>query len=109
LEVRPDVPEDAIQNKGATLELDWYKQRAREGKDDPNKRWWTIVDMEEALGLPHATADRHVKNAYVKKWVVKKRGDKQGKGAPAEYRWNDSDTNPLWVKEQAEAELQGTF
>jgi hypothetical protein len=104
LEIQPDTVEGqgGDENKRADLELTWYQQQDRLAKTDPTKRWWTIVDMEQALHLTHATADRHAKNAYVKKWIVKKRGDKQGKGAPTQYQWNASSANPLHVEESGE-------
>jgi hypothetical protein len=94
-------------------DIEWYQARARQAKDDPTKKWWTVLDLERALNLPHSTADRHVKHDHAKGHLVKKtRSKPQGPGGQAvQYRWNDSKTNPLWVEweKQERAEQDEVF
>lgn len=107
-EIQPDPVEVAHGEPKTVLEIDWFKKMARLGKTDPEKKWWTVVDIGEALNWSSATADRHVKNANTKRWIVKKAGAKagRGRGRAEEYRWNESESNPLWVAEQKEIELE---
>lgn len=100
-EVQPDAPEeDNNGSKQTALEIEWFKTQAQLATDDPKKLWWTVQDMEEALNLKHATAERHVKNAYTKKYLRRKTSGGKGQGGAHEFRWNDKKTNPLWVEEQ---------
>jgi hypothetical protein len=114
LEVQPDGPEEISSSSVEThilREIDWFKKQARLAKNDPTKKWWTILDFERALNLPHATADRHVNDACTKKFVVVKSGTKRGRGrgGVAEFCWNESDSNPLWVEEQAQMMAEEKF
>jgi primase/DNA polymerase family protein/AAA domain-containing protein len=101
LEVQPDSHDEEKTESGPeSVDVEWYKEQARLAKDDPSKRWWTILDMERALNLSHPTADRHVKHDYTKRHLLKKtKGQRRG-GRAVEYRWNDSKTNPLWLAQQ---------
>jgi hypothetical protein len=67
-------------------------------QNNPTKKWWTILDMERDLKMPHSTALRHVADAHAKQHIVRKTGGKKGQGRAAQYRWNESKTNPLWVE-----------
>jgi hypothetical protein len=111
LEIDPDSHEEDDGKAGqASLDIEWYQTQARLAEKNPAKKWWTILDAERALNLSHATADRHVKNDHTKGHIIQKtRGKDQGLGRPAaEYRWNDSKTNPIWVEQrQQEQDDQG--
>jgi hypothetical protein len=85
---------------GPSADIRWFQEQARLAKDDPTKKWWTVLDMGRALALAPATAARHVTNAATKNHVIRKSGPKVGRGAADHYRWNDSDTNPLWAAQQ---------
>jgi putative DNA primase/helicase len=104
LEIDPDSHEEDERGEQASKDIEWYQEQAWLAKKDPAKKWWTVLDLERALNLGHATADRHVKHDHTKGHLVKKtRGKDQGPGRPAaEYRWNDSKTNPLWAEQQAQ-------
>lgn len=108
LEIQPDPVETVHKEHKTVVEIDWFKKMALLGKTDPEKKWWTVVDIEEALSWSQSTADRHVRNAHKKRWIVKKAGAKagRGRGGAEEYQWNDSNTNPLWVAEQTEIETE---
>jgi hypothetical protein len=102
LEIDPDTHDgDNDEAEKASRDIDWYQGQARLAKDDPAKRWWTILDMERALHISHATADRHVRHGKTKGHLVQKPGGKHGRGSAAQFRWNDSKSNPLWVAQQA--------
>jgi hypothetical protein len=108
LEVQPDDPEDDGREEQANGEdqenskIAWYKTQARLAETDPTKKWWTILDMERALGMPASTAYKHVRNDKTKHYLERKSGKKQGvRGEAAEYRWNASKTNPKWVEDEA--------
>ena len=107
LEIDPDSHEENDGSGQASKEIDWYQAQARLAKKDPTKKWWTVLDLERALDLFHATADRHVKHDHAKGHLIKKtRGKAKGEGRPAaEYRWNESKTNPLWVEQQQDEAL----
>jgi len=100
LEVTPDEPEGESSDLAAAEEIEWFQAQAKLAKSNPEKKWWTILDMERAFHLKHATADRHVKDAYAKKYLVQKPGSKNGRGLAKEFRWNESKTNLLWVDQQ---------
>jgi hypothetical protein len=89
-------------NRQERKEIQWFKEQARQAEEDPTKKWWTILDAERALKVPHSTVDRWIKDAYDNKYIVKKTGGKngRGRGAAAQYRWNESETNQLLVAEQ---------
>jgi len=95
----PSIEESETDNS-VVKEIEWYQEQARLAKDDPTKTWWTVLDMERALKLKHTTAERHVKHDYTKKHIKRRTGNKVGKGAAAQYRWNDSATNPIWAAQQ---------
>jgi len=108
LEVQPDDPEDDGREEQANDEdqentkIAWYKTQARLAETDPTKDWWTILDMERALGMPSSTAYKHVRHDNAKRHLERKHGKKQGtRGQAAEYRWNASKTNPKWVEDEA--------
>lgn len=114
LEVQPDTPKGNVNNLASRLadeEITWFKEQARLAKTDTTKRWWTILDMERALHVPHASADRHVKDACTKQYIVRKRGTTKGRGrgGAAEYCWNESANNPLWVEERKQEVAQRVF
>jgi Bifunctional DNA primase/polymerase, N-terminal len=81
----------------ASRDIEWYQEKAQQATDDPTKKWWTILDMERALNMSHATADRHVKHDKTKRHLVQKPGGRHGRGSAALFCWNESKTNPLWV------------
>jgi len=93
---------DAGHDRQERKEIQWFKERAGLAKEDPTKKWWTILDVERALKVPHSTVDRWIKDACARKYIVKKTGGRngRGRGAAAQFRWNESETNPLWVAEQ---------
>ena len=62
-------------------EIHWFKEQARLAKEDRTKKWWTILDAERALKSPHSTVDRWIKDAYTKKYILKKTGGKNAPGA----------------------------
>jgi hypothetical protein len=104
LEIDPDSHEENLDDKAEqeSRQIEWYKTQARLAKTNPSKKWWTIVDVERALHVSHATADRYVKSDKQKGRLKKKTGNKTG--SAAEYCWNESKTtNPLWVEEAQEA------
>lgn len=111
LEIDPDKHDEDNREAGqASKDIEWYQAQARLAQKNPAKKWWTTLDMERALDLSHSTADRHVKHDHAKGHLVKKtRSKSQGPGGQAaEYRWNDSKTNPLWVEQQTrEQDEQG--
>jgi hypothetical protein len=112
LEIDPDKhDEDKGEAGQASRDIEWYQEKARLAKDDPAKKWWTILDMERALHISHATADRHVRDGKTKGHLVQKPGGKQGRGSAAQFRWNDSKSNPLWLAQQAQeaADPAGVF
>jgi hypothetical protein len=111
LEICPDRPEDTshTKNKKTAEEIDWYQQQHQLAKIDPTKKWWTVVDAEEALDLKRRTAERHIENHTLKKYLIKKPGEKQGRGTPEQYRWNDLKTNPLSAKESQPVEPELNF
>ena len=112
LEIDPDSHEESFDDRAEqeSREIEWYKTQARLAKKDPAKKWWTIVDMERALRVSHATADRHVKSDKQKGRLKQKTGNRRGRGLAAEYCWNESKSNSLWVEERAqEAEQMDVF
>jgi len=107
LEIDPDNhDEDGSESGQVSRTIEWYQAQARLAKKDPTKKWWTILDMERALKMPHTTANRHVKDGCTKKHLIQKPGGKSGRGSAAEYRWNESKTNPLWVEQQAQEAVE---
>jgi hypothetical protein len=96
---------EAQETIGTFKETDWYQEQARLAKDDSTKKWWTVRDMGRALDLAPATAACHVNDAVAKNHVIGKTGPKIGKGSANHYRWNESDTNPLWVAQTKPADL----
>ncbi len=100
LEIDPDSQEENDGAGQASKDAEWYQTQARLAKKDPAKKWWTILDMEQALKMSHATAERHARNDYTKKLLVRKPGSKSGRGSAAEYQWNESKTNPIWLAQQ---------
>jgi hypothetical protein len=108
LERVPDIVEN--ESEHTSTDIEWFQTQARLAKSDPTKQYWTVLDMHEALGMPESTAARHIKHALSKGHVRVKTGKKTGKGAAAQYQWNASDSNPLWVVQQTQAaEQQGSF
>jgi len=100
LEVDPDSHDEDNDVGQASKDTEWYQAQALLAKKDPSKKWFTILDIERALKMAHATADRHVRDSLAKKYLIQKPGKKNGRGSAAEYRWNESRTNPLWVEQQ---------
>jgi len=100
LERIPDIIEDELDSP--STELDWYQTQARLAVSDPTKRWFTVSDMKKALHLSHATAARHIGDALAKGFIKTKPGPKVGKGAAEQYQWNETETNPLWIAQQAQ-------
>ena len=109
LEQVPDIEESEMDS--ASNEIEWFQTQARLAKTEPAKTWWTILDMERALTLSHSTAKRHVADEYTKHHIRRKTGKKVGKGAAAQYQWNESKENPIWAAQQKQdaAEQQGAF
>lgn len=91
----PDITEDEADS--ASVEIQWFQTQARLAKDDPTKKWWTVLDMGRALNIAHSTAERHVKDEHAKSHIRRRPGKKVGKGAAAQYQWNESKENPIWV------------
>ena len=104
LEQVPDIKDDATENPSE--EIEWFQAQARLAKTDFTKKYWTVLDMERALNMSHATADRHVKDAVTKGHIKAKPGKPIGKGAAKQYQWNATKTNPLWVAQQAQDDTQ---
>jgi hypothetical protein len=103
LEIDPNSHDEGVDDaEQESKEIEWYKTQARLAKTDPSKKWWTIVDIERALHLTHATADRHVKSDKQKGRLKQKSGKRCGRGSAAEYCWNESKGNRLWVEQQAQ-------
>ena len=100
LEIDPDSHEEDAGAGQASKDAEWYQTQARLAKKNPAKKWWTILDMEQALKMCHATAERHVRNDYTKKLLARKPGSKSGRGSAAEYHWNESKTNSIWLAQQ---------
>jgi len=105
LVVVPNDPEpNEAEAKGENLskqvaeEIEWYQEMARAGKTDPTKRWWTVQDQERKFGQSPATADRHVKDALTKGFIILKPGKKIRKGGANQYQWNQSTANSEWVE-----------
>lgn len=112
LEIDPDKHDEGKSEAGqASRDIEWYESQARLAEADPTKKWWTILDMERALDMSHATADRHVRHGKTKGHLVQKPGGKHGRGSAALFRWNDSKTNPLWSAQQTQeaADPVGAF
>ncbi len=105
LEIDPDNHEEDDGAGQASRDAEWYQDQARLAKKDPTKKWWTILDMEQALKMHHATAERHVRNDFAKKHLVQKPGSKSGRGSAKQYRWNESKTNPIWLAQQKQAQI----
>lgn len=87
------------ENDAVFAEIQWFKEQARLAKDDPTKEWWTLLDFQRALNIPHATAQRHVDDELTKNHIRLKAGKRVGTKAK-QYCWNESKTNPLWVEQQ---------
>jgi hypothetical protein len=105
LEVQADTPDADDGEAGqVSKDIQWFKDQAQMAQNNPTKKWWTVLDMERDLKMPHSTALRHVADAHVKQYVVKKRVGKKGQGRAAQYCWNEAQTNPLWVEPGQEDE-----
>lgn len=102
-QLMPDTSEVAPEAVRAP-EIEWFKDRAAEGKTDPTKQWWTALDLQRGLNVGHSTAGRYVKDSFTKKYIVKKRGRKDAKGCAEQYQWNESATNSLWTPDPPEEE-----
>jgi len=100
LERIPDIVED--ESEHTSTDIEWFQTQARLAKSDPTKRYWTVLDMHEAIGMAPSTVAKHVGHALSKGHIRVKPGKKVGKGAAAQYQWNASDSNPLWVVQQAQ-------
>jgi len=98
LEIIPDCDTAGDKDDSVFQEIQWFKEQARLAKDDPTKKWWTILDFQRALNMPHATAQRHVDHEFAKNHIRPKPGKRNGKAK--QYCWNESETNPLWVEQQ---------
>jgi hypothetical protein len=101
--------EERERAEGLEQELQWVREQARLAKNDPTKTWWTILDMQRALGLPKTTAYRWAEAACAKGYITEKPG-KKGRSKAARFRWNESKTNLLWTEhheenDQSEMEL----
>jgi hypothetical protein len=106
LEIDPDNhAEDNREVGQASKDIEWYQAQARLAKKDPTKKWWTVLDLEQTLRMSHATAERHVRNDYTKKLLVRKPGSKSGRGSAAEYHWNESKTNPIWLAQLQQEQI----
>jgi hypothetical protein len=92
---------EASESEKDSIRFDWYQTQAQLAKNDPTKKWFTIVDLESALRLPHSTADRQVKNDRLKKYLTKK-SDREKLG---QFRWNESKANPKYVEQQAQEDV----
>lgn len=91
--------EDRRNAGGRDQEIQWVRAQARAAKTDPTKKWWTVLDMEQALDIPRTTAYRWAQHACAKDHITEKPG-KKGRSKAALYRWNDSKTNPLWIEHE---------
>jgi AAA domain len=110
LEIQTEADKAQVQTKETAHEIEWFKHQARLGKADPSKKWWTVLDLERSLGVSDATAWRWTKNAHAKGYIVKKTGRRIGTKA-AQFCWNESASNPLWIEqtEQDEVEAHAIF
>ncbi len=97
----PDFEDNAAVDSPSE-EIEWFQAQFRLAKTDPTKDWWTILDMQRALQMPHSTADLHVKDAFAKKYIRAKSGKTVGKGMAKQYQWNTSKSNPIWVAQQVQ-------
>lgn len=102
----PNEPEDdgTVSDGLRSIEADirWYKERAQLAKTDPSKKWFTRLDFQHERNYSESTAGKHVAHAQTKKHITQKCGKRKGQGRAAEYRWNESKTNPLWVEQQTQ-------
>jgi hypothetical protein len=100
LEQVPDIEDDNADNQSE--EIEWFQARARKAQTDPTLCWFTVMDMERALKMPHSTADYHIKDALTKRHIRAKSGKKFGRGTAKQYQWNASKSNPIWVAQRAQ-------
>jgi hypothetical protein len=89
--------------KGQERELQWAQAQSRLAKTDPTKKFWTGLDMQQALNLPKSTVYDWAQHACAKKYITMKTG-KKGRGKAAQYQWNESKTNPLHVEHEGESD-----
>jgi hypothetical protein len=94
--------EDRRRAEGRDQEIQWAQKQARLAKDDATKKWWTVLDMMRELDLPKSNVYRWVQDACAKDYITEKPG-KKGRSKAAQFRWNESKTNPLWVEEDENA------
>ena len=90
----------------AMLEIQWFEDMAKQAEKDPDKEWWTLLDMARFFGIGETTARRHIQDAVTKKLVRMRPGPKLSDGGrPAqEYQWNASPTNPIVKGREREQE-----
>ena len=98
------------EQKVAAPEIQWYRTRALEGKTDPTKKWFTVLDLARGLQISEDTARRWTNDAVAHNYIRIKRGKKRESKARM-YQWVESATNPLWVAQQEveQSEQQGAF
>ena len=89
------------QKDSAGAEIQWFKKKAQEAKT-PADKWWTALDFQREFNLAHSTTKRHLDDELTKNHIRVKPGKKHIRGGAREYCWNESGTNPIWVKEQEE-------
>jgi hypothetical protein len=103
--VQPETRPDVIFKPKRAREITWFKQQAEEAKTDVTKEWFTVTDFVEALEVPQSTAAKHIADALTKGFIKIKTGPKVTKWAAEQYQWNESDSNSLWVTQQAQGEV----
>ena len=82
------------EQKVAAPEIQWYRTRALEGKTDPTKKWFTVLDLARGLQISEDTARRWTNDAVAHNYIRIKRGKKRESKARM-YQWVESATNPL--------------
>jgi len=100
-----EIDEDTSTGQ-AMLEIRWFEDRAKEAEKDPEKEWFTALDLARAFGMGESTARRHVQDAHTKKILKIKSGQKLSDGGrPAnQYQWNAGPTNPIVKGREREQE-----
>ncbi|MGB8801397.1 MAG: CHC2 zinc finger domain-containing protein [Candidatus Acidiferrales bacterium] len=110
-----EVPDDEVNNQPATdtllAKITWFKEQAQRAKEDPSKRWWTVLDFRQAMAMKHTAAQEILDDCLAKNLIRIKPGKKRGKGGAKMFCWNESKTNTIWLKEQEQehADLQQAF
>jgi hypothetical protein len=89
-----DTNAEAAQKEPA--EIAWFKAQALQGWVIPDKKWFTVRDLEIGLNISRSTAFKRIKDALAHSNLVKKPGKKTGQGGADMFRWNDSTENRLW-------------